>query len=125
LTSRTILRRIDVNVFYIFAAVSREFGITKLGLFAQADARYVLSTTSKVMNIKSFSLSLYISIKGYFRRLFEGQQDTTPNNTVEGLSFLISIQEVMGSNLGPECGSILNRFTISTHQFHTNTGMSP
>ena len=61
----------------------------------------------------------------YFCKLFAGKQDTTPNNAVEGLLLLISIQEVMGSNLGPEFESILSRFTILTHHFHTNTGMSP
>ena len=62
---------------------------------------------------------------GYFCKLLAGKQDTTPNNAAEDLVLLIIIQEVMGSNLGPDCEYKLSRFTILTHHFHTNTKMSP
>lgn len=125
MTSRMILRRNDINVFHIFAAALRAFEITKLNLFAQGDGRYVLSAVFKVMYRKDFIPGLYISLMGYFFKLFAGNQETTPNNTAEDLLFLIIIQEVMGSNLDPEYESRLSRFTILTHQFHTDTRMSP
>ena len=60
MTSWTILRRGDVSVFHIFAAVLCLFEIIKLNLFAQGDGRYVFRTISKVVNIKRFTSSLYI-----------------------------------------------------------------
>jgi len=98
--------------------------ITKIILFAEGDGRYVLSTIFKIMYIKRFTPSLYISLMGYFCKIIAGKQDTTPKNAVEDLLLLICIQEVMGSNLGPECQSKLIRFTILTPHFHTNSEMS-